>query len=431
MGLQRNMSVGQGIILAIGMVLGSGLFALPGLAIGIGGADTALLAWLLMAVIMAPMLYVFIVLGRAFPQADGLTQYAQAALAGEALNSAKGRMAKGAVTVLLSGTFVVGIPASLWVAASYVLQAFDFNHQWARAALTTLFLLFSILMNLRGVTMLARVNAVSLYVLLAVMGLLIFGNLSALGTALQHMPQWRSGDFSLTSLWAVMALLFWAFLGWENMSFGLGELKDPKRSVPLVYVGSFVCVVVLYLTLAAVTSGAALQGQNVAHESGLLMLFHAPWLKFAVGIVMALMMVSSQNAWIFGASRMLYSASNDGFFPARLAQLNDAKMPAYALWTLFFTGTASLFLLTAQILSVAQLMTLVSQNFLVLYAVSLLAYWRIVVRSPKPFSIVMGCVASGSCIFMLQGFTLWLLYPIGLLLVGAWLAQRTKERGSE
>ena len=430
MALTRNISMRQGVVIAIGMVLGSGLFGLPGLAIEQGGADAALLGWLIMVMIMSPMLYVFIVLGRAYPQADGLTQYAQVAVAGQTLDSARGRIAKGAVSVLLTGTFAVGIPASIWVAASYVLHAFGVEAQWARAALTAVFLLASTLMNLRGVNVLAKVNSVSLYVLLLVVGVLILGNLDTLSTTAAHVSNWQMHDFSIPSIWAVMALLFWAFLGWENMSFGLGELRDPERNVPRVYLWSFVCVVALYLLLASVISGAAWQGRAVAGESGLLALFDSPWLKFVLGITMGLMIIASQNAWVFGASRMLYSAVNEGFYPQSWAQLNEAKMPARALWLLFAAFSLSLLILTMGWISVAQMMTLVSQNFMVLYAVSLLAYWRIVLREPRWFAVLMGLIASASCVFLLQGFTWWLLFPLVLLAIGGILGQRTQASKS-
>jgi amino acid transporter len=422
--LKRNISMRQGVILAVGMVLGSGLFGLPGLAIELGGADVALLGWLVMALVMLPMLYVFIVLGRAYPQADGLTQYAQVAVAGAVLDSVRGHMAKGAVSVLLTGTFALGIPASIWVAASYVLHAFGVESSWARAALTAVFLLACTVMNLRGVSVLAKVNAASLYVLLAVVAVLIVGNWDALDGAVTHVVAWRIQDFSAQSLWAVMALLFWAFLGWENMSFGLGELRDPQRNIPRVYVWSFILVVALYVALAAVMSGAAWRGQNVAGESGLLALFNKPWLTFVLGVTMGLMIIASQNAWIFGASRMLYSAANEGFFPKSWAVLNQAQMPERALWLLFVAFSLSLVILSFGWLSVAQMMTLVSQNFMVLYAVSLLAYWRIVWLRPSVVAVLMGIVATGSCVFLLQGFTWWLLFPLSLLGFGAWRGRR-------
>ena len=143
---------------------------------------------------------------------------------------------------------------------------------------------------------------------------------------------------------------------------------------------------------------------------------------------MALMIVSSQNAWVFGASRMLYSAANEGFYPASWAKLNEQQMPAKALWFLCAAFIVSLVLLTTRAISVAHMMTLVSQNFMVLYAVSLLAYWRIVWARPSFIAFSLGVVATVSCGFLLQGFTWWLLFPLLLLLTGACLSRRDRAQ---
>jgi APA family basic amino acid/polyamine antiporter len=51
-------------------------------------------------------------------------------------------------------------------------------------------------------------------------------------------------------MWNVTALLFWAFLGWENLSFSLGEMKDPEKNVPRLYWLSFILVAAIYILLA-------------------------------------------------------------------------------------------------------------------------------------------------------------------------------------
>lgn len=317
--LKRNIGVFQGVVLAVGMVLGSGLYSglysLPGMAIELGGAGLALLSWGLMMSAMIPMLMVFIRLGQAYPQADGLAQYAVVAMAGDAQGSLRGSYAKAAVAILLCGTFVLGLPATAWVAAAYVLHALGVTEPWLIACLTVAFLVLSVVLNLRGVQVLAKVNAASLYVLLFIMTVLFLMNLTALQMAWHVVgerfivsdlwTEWQAVD--LRQLWAVMALLFWAFLGWENMSFGLGELRDPQRNVPRVYGYSFVVVCLLYLLLAMLCSGLAWQGRDVSGATGLLVLFPSPVTRFVFGVTLALMIVASMNAWVFGASRLIYS----------------------------------------------------------------------------------------------------------------------------
>lgn len=426
--LKRNINMSQGIVIAVGMVLGSGLFSMPGLAVELGGSGVALLAWTLMIVMMVPMLAVFIKLGRAYPQADGLAQYAVVAVAGTVDNSVAGVYAKSAVSVLLCGTFVLGIPSAAWVAAAYTLHAFGVMGVMPTALLTVVFMGLSVLLNLSGVQALARINTVSLYVLLSIIAALVGMNISALGVAivqvvsvLNHVGSMQDmmKNISVMQLWSVMALLFWSFLGWENMSFGLGELRDPERNVPRVYGWSFALVSVLYVLLALVTSGAAWQGRDVGGATGLLVMFDAAWMRVSFGVTLALMIVSSMNSWLFAASRLVYATAVDGVLPASWARLNTQNTPTTALKVFGIGSFVAIGLLASGAMSVAQLFSLVSQNFMVLYAVSLVAYWRLVWRERRIGAVLIGLAASASCGFLLQGFSVWLLYPLVLLGLGA------------
>lgn len=60
-------------------------------------------------------------------------------------------------------------------------------------------------------------------------------------------------------MWNVTALLFWAFLGWENLSFSLGEMKDPKKNVLRLYWLNFALVATIYVLLALISSEPVLQ----------------------------------------------------------------------------------------------------------------------------------------------------------------------------
>lgn len=102
MKLKQNITVFKGIGIAVGMVIGSGLFGLPGLAIDIGGYKTALLGWILAILIVTPMIYIFIKLGMKFPKASGLANYAKIAF---------GNWGEYGVVAVLSGTYTIGIPA--------------------------------------------------------------------------------------------------------------------------------------------------------------------------------------------------------------------------------------------------------------------------------------------------------------------------------
>ena len=70
-------------------------------------------------------------------------------------------------------------------------------------------------------------------------------------------------------VWNVTALLFWAFLGWENLSFSLGEMKDPEKNVPRLYWLSFILVAAIYILLALISVGASVAGISLKGAAGL------------------------------------------------------------------------------------------------------------------------------------------------------------------
>src|SRR5262249_31197511 len=76
--LAKTVTLPQAIGLAITLVVGSGLLALPGLAYRQSGAS-AVYGWLLSAAICVPFLIVFAVLGSRLPGAGGVSGFIQSA----------------------------------------------------------------------------------------------------------------------------------------------------------------------------------------------------------------------------------------------------------------------------------------------------------------------------------------------------------------
>lgn len=64
--LKRNISITSGIAIAISMVIGSGIFALPGMTISATDPITALLGWLSIIFLMIPLVAIFTYLGQNF-----------------------------------------------------------------------------------------------------------------------------------------------------------------------------------------------------------------------------------------------------------------------------------------------------------------------------------------------------------------------------
>jgi amino acid transporter len=90
--------------------------------------------------------------------------------------------------------------------------------------------------NLLGIRAITLINYLALTVLFLLIGLIIVFNLDFLGSGLRIAEEALSvhGNVDPNILWNVTASLFWAFLGWENLSFSLGEMKTQKKRSLLI-----------------------------------------------------------------------------------------------------------------------------------------------------------------------------------------------------
>ena len=214
---------------------------------------------------------------------------------------------------------------------------------------------------------------------------------------------------------AVAALLFWAFIGWESLSFGLEEFHEPERSIPIVYWASFGIVALLYLALGFTSIGADAKGVHIAGASGLTALIRETPVGDVLLPLMILVILANANAWVFGASRGIYAAGREGILPRPLGRLNGRSIPVVSLLTMFAVYVLVILVVQYGDLSLTRLILIVSQNLLVLYAFSIFAYWRTEGGRAR-WLVAAFAVLSGA--FLLSGFNYWILYPAALLALG-------------
>jgi APA family basic amino acid/polyamine antiporter len=123
---------------------------------------------------------------------------------------------------------------------------------------------------------------------------------------------------------------------WNNITFTAGEVKDPRRNIPLsLALGTFV-VIGLYL-LANVAYLVTLPFDQVQHAPGdrvATATLNAIFPGLGVTIMAIGIMVSTfgcANGLILAGARAYYAMARDGLFFRASGQLNGAKVPAWGL----------------------------------------------------------------------------------------------------
>jgi APA family basic amino acid/polyamine antiporter len=123
---------------------------------------------------------------------------------------------------------------------------------------------------------------------------------------------------------------------WNNITFTAGEVKEPRRNIPLSLALGTIVVISLYL-LANVAYLVTLPFEAVQHApadrvatSTLNVIFPGS----GTTIMAVAIMISTfgcNNGLILAGARAYYAMARDGLFFRSAGQLNDAKVPAWGL----------------------------------------------------------------------------------------------------
>ena len=402
--LGKTITLRRGLGLAICMLIGTGILALPGLALDAGSVHEAVLGWFLISLVAIPLIQICARLGLKFPSTSGLAGYAEEAV---------GPWGGYAVSYLVGGSFFFGLPAVALIGSEYMGQLFTLSEAGV-ALFAVLLVTLMLLSNLAGMRAISLINYMALAVLFLLIGLLIGFNLDFFGSGVGIAKEAvnGNGNVDLGNVWKVTALLFWAFLGWENLSFSLGEIKDPEKNVPLLYWLSFALVTSIYILLALISSGASAAGVPLRGAAGLsgLVLF-TPGGDLLVWL-MVIVVAANACSWNFTASRLLYSGGRTGIFPAVFGKLSKRDIPVSSLVGLY---VLSIILIIGSYffkIPVSAMILLVNQNFVFLYAFIIVAYWKTETGWRK---WVFSALSLVSVSFLVSGFTWEVIYPIFLI----------------
>lgn len=239
---KRAMGLVDVIALGVNCVIGSGIFLLPGL-VAEGTGPASLLAVLAAGGLAFLVALCFAEASGHFSGSGGAYLYARAAF-GDTAGFAVGWIAA------LAGVFAwAALVNAFAVALAHFVPAAG---EGAGRVLAVLGLVTGFaLLNVRGVAQMAAFTKV---LTVAKLGALVaFVGLGARavegGRFTPFLPDGYGG------LGQAVLLMMYAYVGFENLVVPAGEMKHPRRSVPLAILAIMSIVTVLYLLVQAVTIG--------------------------------------------------------------------------------------------------------------------------------------------------------------------------------
>lgn len=124
---------------------------------------------------------------------------------------------------------------------------------------------------------------------------------------------------------AASLLLFYAFLGMDTPLSAGGEIRDPRRTVPLALFLGVGAVLVLYIAIQVVAQGvlgAELGAHQAAPLGGVAGAVFGPAGVVVLVMVTAVSMLGTMAGNILGTPRMLYAGARNGTMPRVMARVH-------------------------------------------------------------------------------------------------------------
>ena len=473
-GLKRSLGAGDLIMLAIGAVIGAGIFGAIGTAaagqtdaaghvVRTGAGPALVFSFLLLGVACALAALCYAELASMIPQAGSAYAYSYATL-GEIVAWIIGwdlilEYAVGNVAVAISwGDYfktmtggVLHLP--IWLTTGYrtaLLSSDPTIHGLLERAPRLLgipvllnlpafaIVMFITWLLLRGVKESTKAN--NIMVIVKLLALALFVGVGVTKINMDNYHPFAPNGFS--GIHHGAAIVFFAYIGFDAISTAAEETKNPQRNLPIGILGGLAICTVIYIIIGAVLTG-------MVKYTELDPSVHADPLSFALqrtgmhsaGWLVALGAVFSMTAVLlvfqYGQPRIFFSMARDGLLPKWAAKIHQRTRVPYitTILTGLFVALWSLIGDAGETYDLTNIGTLFA---FVLVCVGVLVLRYMEPERPRPFRVPfvwpVSIGGAAACLFVMKGlppqawerFAWWLV--IGLVLYFAYGYRNSRLR---
>ena len=300
---RQLLSVPDGIFLVAGMVIGVGIFKLPGLVAGNAASATQFFAaWIVGGLACLCGALVYAELAARHPETGGEYAFLRHGL-GEGVGFV---FAWSRMTVIQTGA----IAAVSFVFGEYASQIVSFGAQsnaiWAAICVALLTGL-----NLIGTPQTKGLQKVMETLLITALAVIAIGGI-AMGSGPAPAPSAQGGGGGSFAL--MMIFVLYTFGGWNEGAYLAGEVRDARRNMVKVLAGGLLLVTVLYLLVnwgyyAALGLAGIRDSKAIAVDT--MRLIAGPSAALIVALVVCVSAITTINAAIFTGARTNWAFGRD------------------------------------------------------------------------------------------------------------------------
>lgn len=333
--LSKELGLKEALGIAVGALIGGGVFSVLGLVIYNSG-PAAFLSFLLAGIVSSFTAFSYVHLALKYPKAGGAFIYVQEAF--------KKKWLSGTLGIVLWFGYSFSVSLYAMTFGRYLGEAIPIapgieifpGTSYAISISAFIFQILSVLLfiglNLIGVKESTRAQNILVLVKVTILVVYIIAGITA-----AHKSNFEGFfDKGFFPIVASSVLIFVSMEGFEILSNSVEEMKNPERDLPVGMFLSIIIVLILYVSVAIVTI-AVLGTQGVGEFKEVILSVSAS--KFlgnaGIGIMVFAAIVSAAsaiNATLLGSSRLSYMLSHEGIIPKSLAKINPkTRVPARAI----------------------------------------------------------------------------------------------------
>jgi hypothetical protein len=304
-GMFSTLSIG------IGGMVGGGIFATTGLAVQLTKGAVPI-AFIVAGAVALLTSYSYLKLSLRFPGEGGTVEFLNRGLGTGILT--------GAANILLCFSYMVLVAIYAYALGSYAASFFPADQQdmWRHIILSAALISLAIVNILGGSYVIRSENAFNLAKMI-ILALFVVIGLSMPMDWQRLEPKHYVRPVAIVS---GAMIVFFNYEGFELIANAAGQVKNPRRSLPVAYLGGVLLVILFYVLIAVVTVGN-LSFAEAAQASDHALADVARHLMGPIGQVMiavaaVLACGSAINATFYSSGRLTYTVARSGELPREL-----------------------------------------------------------------------------------------------------------------
>lgn len=333
--LKREIGLFEATLYGVGIILGAGIYVLIGEASGLAG-NAVWLSFIIGAAIASCTGLCYAELSSTFPKAAAEYVYVKNTFQNNILAFLTGWLAILTMTVA-AATIALGFAGYF----SSIISTFPLP------LIALILILILSLINYYGIKESVRLNVfltlieIVGLVLVIVIGMNYFGSVDYFEIPEGNMDH----GYGFFGVFAAAALIFFAYLGFEDIANIAEETRNPRRNIPKALIYSIIITTVLYV-LVAISAVSVLDHADLAESDAPLadvvsegserLNLDKANMTFLLSIIALFATLNTALVTLIANSRMIYGIARDGSLPRILSWVHPKRRtPAIAISAAF------------------------------------------------------------------------------------------------